>query len=313
MELRELGWPGRLVKSVGRRIKRLVFMGQRSTHLFRPVNFTKPDASPEALARDIDYALQVGRNYCRQLAPCFPLGGKTILEIGPGINFGSILFLAGHGAIPTVADFFLSPWDADYHPAFYRGFHHRLRLDHPELDLRPLEAILDAGDYPADVLRREKKSLESTDLPTDSIDITISNAVFEHLFDHAKAFEQLFRITKPGGSGFHQVDFRFHPSFERPLEHLLLPAWRIEDLVRAADHEWGTLLRPYEMVALIGQVGFEDVKFSANSWAEPEYFREFLARLRKQRRSRYRRTAEEDLRPISGLLLVRKPRPNGRG
>jgi SAM-dependent methyltransferase len=234
------------------------------------------------------------------------LRGKVVLEIGPGINFGPILFLSCHGAIPIVADRFLAPWDAEYHPEFYRNLRIELRRQHPELDLRPIDALLDSGTYPPDIPSRVEAATESLSLESNSVDIVVSNAVLEHLEDHAQAFSQLYRITKPGGSGVHQVDFRYHRSFDRPLEHLLFSQSDFER-TSGAFRESGTYLRHFDMANLFRANGFEVRDFCPNDWASPEYLQDIVPRLRTARKSRYRTTSKKELRILGGLFIVRKP------
>jgi SAM-dependent methyltransferase len=272
----------------------------------RPVNLSERDASPEAIAKDVAYALDVGRNTLGWLSEFGDLRGKVVLEIGPGINFGPILFLSCHGIIPIVADRFLAPWDAEYHPEFYRHMRVELRRNHPELDLRPFDAILESGTYPPDVLSRVEVGVESINLPSNSVDIVVSNAVLEHVVDHAQAFSQLYRITKPGGSGVHQVDFRYHKSFDRPLEHLLFSQSDFER-TSGAFRESGTYLRHFDMANLFRASGFEVRDFCPNDWASPEYLQDIVPRLRTARKSRYRTTSKKELRILGGLFIVRKP------
>jgi ubiquinone/menaquinone biosynthesis C-methylase UbiE len=66
------------------------------------------------------------------------------------------------------------------------------------------------------------------ELPDGSIDIHYSNATFEHLADIPASIAQLGRITKPGGVGFHQIDFRDHRNFDRPLDYLTIPSTLLE-------------------------------------------------------------------------------------
>jgi SAM-dependent methyltransferase len=236
-----------------------------------------------------------------------PLRNKTVLEIGPGTNFGPLFLLACHGAIPIVADRFLAPWDPDYHPCFYRTFRSELMRKHSEIDPGPIDRLIQSDGYPEDVLRRVTSGAESLALPSNSVDIALSNAVFEHLEDHSKAFSELFRITKPGGWGFHQVDFRDHRSFERPLEHLLMSPREFQRLANGCFRECGTALRHYELSRLFRDCGFELQQFTANEFATPEYLADFMRRLRKSRRSSYREASEEQLRVLSGFFIVRKP------
>jgi SAM-dependent methyltransferase len=272
----------------------------------RPINLSQRDTSPEAIVTDVAYALDVGRNILGWLREFGEVRGKVILEIGPGINFGPILFLACYGAIPVVADRFLAPWDAEYHPEFYRHLRDELRRQDPKLDLRPIDALLDSGAYCPEILSRVESGTESMNLDSNSVDIVISNAVLEHLENHALAFSQLYRITKPGGWGIHQVDFRYHRSFDRPLEHLLLSP---SDFERAAGafRDYGTYLRPFDMVDLFSAAGFEVRDLRPNLFASPEYLQDILPRLRKARKSRYRTTSKKKLRILGGFFVVRKP------
>jgi SAM-dependent methyltransferase len=272
----------------------------------RPVNLSHLDASPEALSKDVTYALEVGFNMLNWLKEVVPLRNKTVLEIGPGTNFGPILFLACHGAVPIVADRFLVPWDPEYHPRFYRAYRADLIQQHPGVNPGPIDRLLEAGSYPEEVLRRVTSGAELLGLPNNSVDIILSNAVFEHLEDHSKAFSELFRITKPGGWGFHQVDFRDHRSFERPLEHLLMPREKFDRLAKECFRECGTCLRHYEMIKLFQDCGFELKDFTCNYFATPEYLENFLPRLRKSRRSPYRDVSEEQLRALSGFFTLHK-------
>src|SRR5262245_40139818 len=254
----------------------------------RPVKLAHLDASPEAILKDVTYALDVGVNMLNWLGNEVSLCNKTVLEIGPGINFGPILFLACQGAAPIFADRFLAPWDPNYHPNFYRVFRAELIQKHPEVDPRPIDRLLEAHSYPDDVLRRITSGAELLDLPNDSVDIVLSNAVFEHLEDHSKAFSELFRITKPGGWGFHQVDFRDHRSFDRPLGHLLMSHKDFERVANACFRECGTTVRHFEMIHLFQDRGFELKKFASNLCAAPEYLDDLMPRLRRSRRSPYR-------------------------
>ncbi|MDR3658878.1 MAG: class I SAM-dependent methyltransferase [Mycobacterium sp.] len=52
-----------------------------------------------------------------------------------------------------------------------------------------------------------------------TFDLVISDQVFEHVQDQVRAFEELLRITKPGGHGLHIIPARY-----APIEpHILVP------------------------------------------------------------------------------------------
>lgn len=271
-----------------------------------PVNFRPLDASPEALQRDVEYAAS-NANFWISLLPEGNefLKGRTVLEIGPGSNFGIPLIFACHGARVMVADRFITPWSADYHPKFYALLRETVQEKWPGIDLTPLETVLAQGRYPDDVITLWRGSVEElTDVPDRSVDLVFSNAVLEHLYDLPSAFFHLARITKPGGLGFHQVDFRDHSNFPRPLEFLLFREERYYGIEKITHVEFGNRCRPCQMFRLLEQAGFAVRDFRPDIFADEEYLEEFLVRLRQARKSPYRDYAAEDLRPLSGLLYV---------
>jgi SAM-dependent methyltransferase len=281
---------------------------QEAPQQVAPANFRPLDASPEILQKDLDYALLGGHIYLAILAGEF-LRGKKVLEIGPGPNFGLPLILACHGAEVMVADRFLTPWDPDYHPKFYRLLRDSLKTNWALVDYAPLDQILFQGQYSPGSISLCSCSLEELSIvPDQSIDVVISNAVLEHLYDLPLAFSHLARITKPGGLGIHQVDFRDHRDFSHPLDHLLLEDEEFCQEFTQRQGECGNRYRPAEMKQLFDLAGFEVRIFQPNLFTDDEYLREFIGRLRQAGSSRYRDYAADDLRAISGLFLtVRRP------
>ncbi len=231
--------------------------------------------------------------------------GKTILELGPGINFGSALLLACHGAYPMVADRFLANWDPDYHPRFYAALRDSV-AERGTADLRPLDRLIERRGYSKSEIRRVHHSAEDLrGIAAASVDIVLSNAVFEHLFDPLAACRELARISKPAGWGFHQVDFRDHRDFARPLEYLLLDDEEFRVTFAERNGECGSQWRPFEMARFFEQAEFEVLHFEANMSATEDYLREFEPRLREAG-SRYRDTPIAELRTISGRFHLRR-------
>ena len=273
-----------------------------------PVNFSRLDASPEAIHRDVDYALSIASTWL----DLFPDGGeffqgKKVLEIGPGINFGSMMTLACHGAEVTVVDRFLPSWDPEYHEKFYARLKDTLKNRWPHLDSTPLDKVLSMGKYPPESITLCSCSVEKlVGVPETSIDIVVSNAVLEHLYDLPSAFAHLARITKPGGLGIHQVGFRDHRDYTRPLEHLLMQDDEFYGKFKAKQGEFGNRYRPSEMQDLFESVGFEVKDFHPNIVVDEKYLTEFLWRLRQTPKSRYRDFPVEGLRFVSGRFLVVK-------
>jgi SAM-dependent methyltransferase len=279
-----------------------------------PVNLRSLDASPETLAKDVERSLFVGDAYLDILpGGKKSLKGKKVLEIGPGINFGTMLMLACHGAEVSVTDRFLAPWDPEYHPKFYRLLKDNLAGRRPSMDLTPLDMVLSEGGYPPHCIDLHSCSLEElSGVPDQSVDIVLSYDVLEHLYDLNSAFSQMARITKPGGFGLHQVDFRDHRDFSRPLEYLLLSKKEFSREFKERHGECGNRYRPGEMWRSLESVGFEVKEFRPDIFVEEEYLSEFLGRLRQARKSRYRKYPAEELRSILGFFfVVKKPTAEG--
>lgn len=271
------------------------------------MNLRLRDSSQPAIDADVAYALQVGRAYldlfaAEDIDPC----GKTVLELGPGINFGSALVLACHGVRPIIADRFLANWDTNYHPEFYSALRKTLAEHDPAADLTPLDRLVEENAYADDGIGRIERSAENLrDIPDSSIDVVVSNAVFEHLFDLAAACRELGRVSKPLAWGFHQVDFRDHRDFQRPLEILLLGDRKFRRIFAERHGECGSQWRPSEAAEFFEKAGFEIMRFEANMFADEDYLGEFELRLRKSA-SRYRDMPLAELRALGGLFRLRR-------
>jgi SAM-dependent methyltransferase len=170
-----------------------------------------------------------------------------------------------------------------------------------------LRALVSAGGYDERVITCLSASLEELPLPDSSIDAVFSHAVVEHLFDLKLSFTQLHRVTRPGGWGLHQVDFRDHRNFDRPLEYLLLEESAFQSLAAVCHLECGNRYRPDETATFIRAAGFEVASFTGDRFTTEEYLSAFLPRLRAAVRSRYHDRPEDELRVISGLYCLRRP------
>lgn len=275
-----------------------------------PVNWRKPDASPDAIERDVAYALKIGTEYIELLAGRnLPVARASILELGPGHNYGSVLVLACRGASVAVADRFPVPWDEDYHPKFYAVLRARLDALGPHYVTTPITRCVEASGT-GEVVKVVASPAEHLEGVADgSIDIVLSNAVLEHAEGPADVAGELYRITRPGGSGIHQVDFRDHRDFSRPLEYLLLGTDEFEAMFAERHGECGRQTRHYEMRSLFEAVGFNVAGFNANWIAQDDYLDDFLPRLRASQ-SAYRDAPRSELRIISGRFFLNKAAKN---
>lgn len=270
-------------------------------------NVLRRDFSPAAIAADVEYAIQGVKyqNACEQVG-IDNLQGKQILELGPGPACAWALLLVCRGATVSVVDPYPAVWDEEYHSRFFATLRDRLDAT-PGVDTRPLDALLGSGTFSQTVLRRCVDPVEEMELPDESFDIVFSNAVGEHFYDCAAAFEQLSRVTKSGGWGFHWIDFRDHRDFTRPLEYLLMSDGEFAREFGLRRGEIGNRLRANEMCAVIEQSGFEIVAREPTIRIEQAYLADFLPRLRTANESRYRETGESELIVLGEFIVCRLP------
>jgi SAM-dependent methyltransferase len=272
-----------------------------------PGNHQRRDSSVRQVQSDVAYALGCSRFYLNEARDFFVSpAGKKVLEVGPGINYGAVMVLACHGMVPMVVDRFLSPWEDAYHRRFYTQLADELEHTDASADVSPLRALVAAGGYDDSVIRCVTAPLEEIPLPADSMDFVFSNAVVEHLYDLDSSFKQLYRITRPGGLGLHQVDFRDHRDFSRPLEYLLLEEQQFQTIFHGSHSESGNRYRPDEVRAWFEGAGFEVQRFHVTEHITPAYLDGFLPRLHAASRSRYRHLRAEDLHVLGGCYRLRK-------
>jgi SAM-dependent methyltransferase len=249
---------------------------------------------------DVSYALKLTDNYLRLLRERgINLRGAQILELGPGLDFAPQLALAGHGAKVMLADRFLAKWDDAYHPEFYRRF--KERWSGPSA---PIDAALAANGYPADVITCIAEPAETlASVATASCDVVLSNAVLEHIYDLPAVCRSLARITKPGGIGAHQVDFRDHWDFQRPLEFLLFDPQSSQARVTRGRVGRGNRHRLADQIEQFRAAGFRIENAEANMTVDKAYFDTFLPRLRSSS-SPYRDRATGDLVVLGAKIIM---------
>jgi SAM-dependent methyltransferase len=243
-----------------------------------PNNLVDVDCSPDALERDARYGVQILDGYAAWVSNA-PVSteGKRVLELGPGINYAGALGLIARGAIKaSVADRWLSPWRENYHPLVYSRISEILSAQGRSAEASVFAKAAREGH--AGFIDEIASAAERLDAPDGAFDIVFSNAVLEHMEDHERASAELFRVTARDGWNFHQVDYRDHRDFSRPLEHLLLT--RDEFLVKAdaAHFEMGCQERLTDHRMLFETAGFEVFGVYPNLEADQSYVMDLESR-----------------------------------
>ncbi len=265
-----------------------------------PVNLR--NRSDAEIQGAVDYALRVG-GVARQILKDAEISAEgTVLEIGPGWDFGAAMLLGEDARRLIVADRFLAAWQEAFHLAVYRRL--RASLARPS---RYLDAVIVNNGYEGVMETLAEPSYALTSIGDGEVDVVYSNAVLEHVHPLDAAAHELFRITRGGGWGVHQIDLRYHRSFEMPLEHLLMSHDEFSRILDLRHCEVGCQTRLGEAASIFRAAGFDVVRVDPNMNAPEAYLAEFIGRLRRDAISPYRDWPEDDLRAISGRLYVRKP------
>lgn len=288
----------------------------------------------EALKQDADYTFGIFERY-RQTFPLERITGASVCEIGPGGHVGMGLLFRCFGARTVhVVDKYLKPWKEDYHSPFYRVLADELIRRYPAADPAPLRAAARDGHERCGIQIWSDDAELLSGIPDCSLDFFCSWAVLEHLYEPERAFARFGQVVRPGGLGVHQVDFRNHFDFSRPLEFLLrhyrwneepdeaTVKWLAEkltvdmDAVRAGQHTvkalirkvcgyYGNSYRHVDYNELWRSNGFAILDFDANMHADSAYLDEFLPRLLASG-APAKRFSRSDLGIISACYVVKK-------
>lgn len=262
----------------------------------KPVNYYRRD--PDLIESDVDYAIQVAESYLRFISELnLPLAGLNLCELGPGINFGSQLILASHGALVTIVDRFLAPWDDDYHPQFYRALKEKWRGPNKVLqtavEINSYDGLLTTLEQPAEKLTGAQ------------FDLVLSNAVLEHVYDPSSVCRGLSRITKRGGFNSHQIDLRDHRDFSKPFEFLLMDDAEFAKAAQEQNLQFGNRVRLSGWVSLFIENGFTIQHIYNDPPVDQDYLNGFIPRLRASNGT-YKNAPIDDLKYGSNRIVLKK-------
>jgi hypothetical protein len=269
-----------------------------------PVNFRRQEASPEAIDRDVSYAIQVADSYVSKFPEgAADLAGLAILELGPGPSLGTAVVLACYGARVAVSDRYLTSWDTAYHRPFYEALLLKLSEKDRVVSRDPIQLLLNEdGFVPAAVECIDKSVEELGDLEPATYDIVLSNAVLEHVQDVPRSIFNLGLITAAGGLNVHQVDFRDHRDFDHPLEYLTLDSKTFWQMFTERKGECGNRWRHFAMGKEFERAGFSLDRFTPNMYATAEYLEDLKPRVH----SDFESLSDEDLAVLSGCYYCQK-------
>lgn len=143
------------------------------------------------------------------------IDGKAVLELGPGADLGSALFLLDAGAeqyITVDANRLIDQTPHRFYDELLKSLPHADSIK-PELE-KTLAGNDDCIQYVVD------PTFDLTKLATGSVDVTVSQAAFEHFSDVEKTIKQLSTVVKSGGVLVAEIDLMTHTGFLRDRDPL---------------------------------------------------------------------------------------------
>lgn len=229
--------------------------------------------------------------------------GKSVVEIGPGDNFGILARAASMGAsdVHAVDRFQPKPPDAAL-ASFYRAYsdrHDLSRVFAGSPESGQVQGLSVHAGIPAETFFAGRRGC---------FDTILSCAVLEHLTDPIKALRLMAAALKPGGAMVHVVDLRDHGMFSErnPLTFLTIPRgiYRWMSEANGAPNRIG--FSSYrQWFADSGLTGH--VRACAFAGGSPEAGARLVAQVRPRLARPFRHEADEDLAVASIEILVRRP------
>lgn len=159
--------------------------------------------------------------------------GKSILEVGPGDNFGvAIKFLVNGAAKVVCLDKFFSSRKLNQQYRIYKALRNPLNNEQKLI----FDEIVALNENKRSFEFKEKrlkymygKGIEESEglFEPNSFDYIISRAVIEHISDTDRAFQVMDKRLSKNGYLIHKIDFRDHGMFTgggmHPLTFLTIP------------------------------------------------------------------------------------------
>ena len=255
------------------------------------------------------------------------LRDKQVLEIGPGETIGVALWFSGAGAAHvTTVDKFVPYIKSQFHRALYRS----LVSQSDDAARRNIDDAIDLTDLRLNPRRisYEYESIEhaAAELAPASVDVIVSNAVLEEIYDLDATFAALDRVLKPGGREVHVIDLRDYGMFSKygfhPLEFLTVSD-RIYPYMVGSSGQPNRRLIDYYRRAL-GALGYDTTIYATWVLGQNTPLREFRTRLqygvdysdnslalvrsiRPRLLPRYQQLSDDDLLVESILVVADKP------
>ncbi|MEZ4649999.1 MAG: class I SAM-dependent methyltransferase [Candidatus Eisenbacteria bacterium] len=246
-----------------------------------------------------------------RLAPHWPSpAGRVGLELGPGNSLAQATLWSLLGADRVIAVDVNRYASATSSPGVYEGILARIEPRIAAGDLpdplgpdgrlaRRTELFPGAPSFPELGARIDYRITDGRDLPVESgtVDFIYSISVLEHVRDVAHTYREMARTLRPDGLCSHIIDLRDHHHPD-PIDFLRYPDGLWERMAgRSAG--WTNRLRATEHLAAIRNAGLEVLSYDPRTLdgaPDPSSLD-----------TRFQGLADEDLRTIAMILVLRRP------
>lgn len=198
----------------------------------------------------------------------------SVVEIGPGDNFGVGLLMLNGGAEKVIAvDRFYSKRDQEQQNRIYDAMVKKYGIEKLFSGV-PSENTIRNLNYEYGIPAEEYFKGH-----TDSFHAIVSRAVLEHLMDPISMLNHGANALKPGGTMVHEIDLRDHGMFagHHPLTFLTVPNFIYSHMVRNGGRPNRVLINDYQnwikqsglagKILIKGLVGVEQ-EFDPAPWDE---------------------------------------------
>jgi len=268
--------------------------------------------SLDRVSSDLESAVATFQAYLHKLdlhqlgAAVDSLAGARILEIGPGASVAVALQFVAAGARQAVClDRFVPQQFTEYHAELYRRLRERL----PPEQLARFDG---AVDLTARQLNPERLAYVYGEfaalcplVQAESIDLIVSNAAIEEIYDLEAAIDVMCALLRAGGRMVHKIDFRDYSLFSNygysPLEFLTIPDWIYRPMAESTGQPNRKLIDAYR--AKFRELGyptrFQELTFYNLNESE-------IRAIRPRLLPRFRELPGEDFLTESAYLVARK-------
>ena len=252
------------------------------------------------------------------------LRGRRVLEIGPGETIGVALRFIGAGAAQvTAVDKFVPLQTSDFHRELYRSLSGQFD-DDGRRDIADAIDLRDGVRLNPERLSYQYKSIDAAaaEIAPASVDVIVSNAVLEEIYDLDGTFAALDRVLKPGGRQVHVIDLRVYGMFSKygfhPLEFLNVSDRFYPYMVGASGQPNRRLIDYYRRT--FGALGYDTTIYVTWVLGQKRPLREYqttlqygvdyadenlnlLRSIRPRLLPRYQQLSDDDL-LVEGILVV---------